>query len=145
MARLTDAQIRDADLNGKSYQLRDSALPGFFLQVNRASKSFKIQADLYTGERPRRRLVRTVRKTLGRVGEMTLDDARSQAMTLLADIKREIDPNAPSAHRARWPTDARLPPADQTIAAAKFITLDANLPTPVRTGDCPQGPRVRTH
>lgn len=76
--------------------------PRFFLQVNRASKSFKIQADLYTGERPRRRLVRTVRRTLGRVGGMTLDDARAQTMTLLADIKRGIDPNAPSQYAEAW-------------------------------------------
>ncbi len=107
MPRLTDAKIRDAKFNGKPYQLRDSALPGFFVQVNQKSKSFKIQADLYTGERPRRRLVRTVRRTLGRVGEIILDDARSQAMTLLADIKRGIDPNAPSQHAEAW-TVARL-------------------------------------
>lgn len=37
MTRLTDAKIRDAKFNGKPYHLRDSTLPGFFVQVNRSS------------------------------------------------------------------------------------------------------------
>jgi len=107
MPKLTDAKVRDARFNGKPVQVRDSAVPGFFLQVNRGSKSFKVQGDLYVGERGRRRLVRTVRMTLGRVDELSLDEARSRAMTLLAQIKRGVDPANPQLTAEGW-TVARL-------------------------------------
>lgn len=102
MPRLTDARIRDAKYKGRSVQLRDSTLPGFFVDVNKNSKSYKVQADLYVGERGRRRLVRTVRKTLGRVGEVALDDARVRAMGLLADIKRGVDPAKQTIRAEGW-------------------------------------------
>lgn len=37
MPRLADAKIRDAKFNGKPYQVRDSAVPGFFVAVNKKS------------------------------------------------------------------------------------------------------------
>lgn len=81
MPKLTDARIRNAKFKGKSEQLRDSSLPGFFVAVNKKSKSYKIQADLYVGERGRKTLVRSVRVTLGRTDELTLDEARAKAIT----------------------------------------------------------------
>jgi integrase len=64
------------------------------IQVNADSKSYKVQRDLWAGERGRRRLVKTFRRTLGRVEEISLDDARTRAQELIALVKRGVDPNA---------------------------------------------------
>jgi hypothetical protein len=52
--------------------------------VNKSSKSYKVQRDLWTGQRGRRRKVKTVRRTLGTTQELTLDDARTRAMQVIS-------------------------------------------------------------
>ncbi|MBK6704264.1 MAG: hypothetical protein IPG56_11250 [Caulobacteraceae bacterium] len=41
---------------------------GLLVDVNKLNKSYKVQKELWVGERGRRRLAKTVRKTLGTTG-----------------------------------------------------------------------------
>lgn len=93
--RLTEARIRALAYEGKPAVVRDAKVTGLLVAVNKTSKSYKVQRDLWQGPRGRRVLVKTVRHTLGGTEEMTLDDARSRALAVLDQIKRGIDPNAP--------------------------------------------------
>jgi len=106
MPRLTEAFVEKLQPNGKSFQVRDSNVKGFFVQVNKDSKSYKVQRDLWVGELGRKRLVKTCRITIGRVGEVSLSEARGRALELLGLISRGIDPGAP------------LPVATWTVAEA---------------------------
>src|SRR5262245_51083898 len=78
-------------------RVRDTTVKGLFAECGQTGVSLKIQADLWQGERGTRQLVRTVRMTLGKHPELSLDDARARAMAQLADIKRGIDPSVPAA------------------------------------------------
>jgi integrase len=93
--RLTEAFIHSLSHNGKDYVVRDTRVIGLMVAVNKSSKSYKIQRELWTGQRGRRKLEKTVRHTFGTIEEMTLEEARTRAATMLAQIKRGIDPNAP--------------------------------------------------
>ena len=88
--RLTEALVRGLGPGAH----RDTAVRGMMVVVNKRSASYAVQRDLYRGRTGRRQFVKTVRCTLGRVGDMTLDDARTRAMEVIAQIKRGIDPNA---------------------------------------------------
>ncbi|MEM6623781.1 MAG: integrase family protein [Pseudomonadota bacterium] len=94
--RLTEARIRSLAYEGKPSVVRDAKVTGLLVAVNKTGKSYKVQRDLWQGQRGRRKLVKTVRQTLGGTDEMTLDDARSRALAVLDQIKRGIDPNAPA-------------------------------------------------
>ncbi|WP_323717163.1 tyrosine-type recombinase/integrase [Paracoccus aminovorans] len=91
---------------GKPAIVRDAKVTGLLVAVNKTGKSYKVQRDLWVGQRGRKVLVKTVRHTLGGTEEMTLDDARSRATAVLDLIKRGIDPNAPppdpSADAGAW-------------------------------------------
>jgi hypothetical protein len=75
---------------GAAYLVRDTKVKGLMVAVNKASKSWKVQRDLYRGERGARQLVKTVRHTLGTVDQMKLDDARTRALEVIAMIKRKF-------------------------------------------------------
>lgn len=92
--RLTEGYIRTLGYLDRPYTVRDTVVTGLLVQINQKSKSYKVQRDLYTGERGRRRFVKTVRRTLGTTDEITLDDARTRAQELIAQVKRGEDPNA---------------------------------------------------
>ncbi len=97
--RLTEKRAANAPIKSKPYQLRDARLPGFFLQVSPGgSRSWKVQVDL---RRPGER-VETIRRTLGRVGELSLEEARLQASTLIAQVKAGRDPR-PQREAAQGP------------------------------------------
>ncbi len=85
--RLTDALARSLEPGDKPYVVRDIAVKGLMVAVNKRSKSYKVQRDLWTGEHGRRRLVKTVRRTLGTVDELRIKDARKEAMRLIATIQ----------------------------------------------------------
>jgi integrase len=68
---------------------RDTNVRGLMLIVNKASKTFACQGNLRRG----RRLIRTVRVTIGRADEMGLAEARKKARVLLAQIHSGVDPN----------------------------------------------------
>ncbi|WP_113913445.1 Arm DNA-binding domain-containing protein [Roseovarius dicentrarchi] len=93
--RLTEARVKALAFEGKPAVVPDAKVTGLLVAVNKGSKSYKVQRDLWQGQRGRRVLVKTVRHTLGTTDEMTLDEARTRAGALIEQIKRGIDPNAP--------------------------------------------------
>ena len=98
--KLTEAFIKGLrydNKNDKPVIVRDSAIKGLMVVANKGGTSFKVQHDLWTGERGRRRKEKTVRRTLGTTEELSLDVARTQAMEVLAQIKHGVDPNVPLA------------------------------------------------
>jgi integrase len=97
---LTEAFIKSLrydNKNDKPVIVRDSVIKGLMVVANKGGTSFKVQHDLWTGERGRRRKEKTVRRTLGTTEELSLDVARTQAMEVLAQIKHGVDPNVPAA------------------------------------------------
>jgi len=98
--KLTEAFIKGLRYDNKREKpviVRDSAIRGLMVVANKGTTSFKVQHDLWTGERGRRRKEKTVRCTLGTTEELSLDEARTLAMQVLAQIKQGVDPNAPAA------------------------------------------------
>ncbi|MCI0452294.1 MAG: integrase arm-type DNA-binding domain-containing protein [Candidatus Latescibacteria bacterium] len=95
--KLTEAFIRDLTYKDSDYLVRDTTIKGFMIAVNKRSKSYKVQRDLWVGERGRRRKTKTVRHTLGTTQELSLDEARTRAMQVIAQIKHGVDPNVPAA------------------------------------------------
>jgi integrase len=106
--KLTEKKVQQLQYTGKNHTVRDTQVIGLFVDVGKVSKSYKCQADLWAGDRGRRSYVRTVRVTLGKVGELPLDVARVRASELLAQIKAGVDP-------VRRPTPT---PTALTVAAA---------------------------
>jgi hypothetical protein len=101
--RLTEAFVQKLPHYEKLYVVRDTKITGLLLVVNKHSKSYKIQRDLWTGHRGRRRLIKTVRYTLGCTDELNLDEARIRATEILSQIKRGTDPNAkPAVSAESW-------------------------------------------
>lgn len=100
--KLTEAFVRQLAYDGKPYVVRDTKVTGFMVAVNKRSKSYKVQRDLWVGKLGRRRRVKTVRHTLGRTDDLSLDDARTQALVVLAEIKRGNDPNATANSAEGW-------------------------------------------
>lgn len=92
--RLTEGFVQKLPNHERAYTVRDTKITGLLLVVNKYSKSYKIQRDLWTGQRGRRRLVKTVRYTLGNAEELNLEEARIRAQEMLAQVKRGIDPHA---------------------------------------------------
>ncbi|MBW7057848.1 integrase family protein [Paracoccus bogoriensis] len=106
--RLTEARVKALAYTGKTQYIRDTKATGLILAVNKTSKTYKVQRDLWQGQRGRRRLVKTVRLTLGSTDELTLEDARLRAQEVISQIKRGIDPNAPGSSEAGTWTVQRL-------------------------------------
>ena len=75
-------------------------MTGLMVAVNKTRKSYKVQQDLWQGQRGPRRLVKTVRHTLGTTEKMTLEEARTRAGAVIGQIKQGIDPNAPATDPA---------------------------------------------
>jgi hypothetical protein len=71
--KLTEAIVSGLTPRDKPYLVRDTAVTGLLLAVNKTCKTYKVQRDLWTGKRGQRRLVKTVRHTLGTTDEMNLD------------------------------------------------------------------------
>ena len=63
--KLTEAFIRSLAYKDPSYLVRDTIIKGLMIAVNKQSKPYKVQRDLWVGERGRRRKAKTVRHTLG--------------------------------------------------------------------------------
>ena len=91
--KLTEAFIRGLPHEETSYVVRDTKVTGLLVAVNKTSKSYKVQRDLWRGQRGRRTLVKTVRHTLGTTDELTLEQARLKAEDVIRQIKLGIDPN----------------------------------------------------
>lgn len=92
--KLTEASVRGLPpATTRGYVVRDTELKGFI--VNKKSSSWAVQRDLWQGPRGRRRLVRSVRHTLGRVGIMPLRVAPEKALEAIQLIQQGVDPNKP--------------------------------------------------
>lgn len=92
--KLTEANVRDLPYtDGRKYVVRDTEIKGFMVTVGRKSKSWAVQRDLWQGSRGNRRLVKTVRYTIGRVGIVPLRVARERAIEAISLIQQGIDPN----------------------------------------------------
>ncbi len=106
--KLTEGFVAALPLDGSCYLIRDTKVTGLMLAVNRTCKSYKIQRDLWRGQRGRRRLIKTVRHTLGTTEELTLEQARLKAEDVIRQIKLGIDPNEPLADQKAegWSVDA---------------------------------------
>jgi len=107
--KFTEAFVAGLAPQAKPYLVRDTAVTGLMLAVNKTCKTYKVQRDLWTGKRGQRRLVKTVRYTLGDTDELTLDAARTLAMEVIAKIRRGEDPNSgPEGEPAHTWTVERL-------------------------------------
>ena len=71
--RLTESFIKSLSFGERAYLVRDTKVTGFLLAVNKKSKSYKVQRDLWRGQRGRRQFVKTVRHTIGTTDELSLE------------------------------------------------------------------------
>src|SRR5688572_12417898 len=100
--KLTQKMVDQIPLSERPQVVRDAAVTGLLLKIGKTSKAYAVQRELWVGERGRRRLVKTVRHTLGRTDELTLDEARTQALAVLAAIRSGRDPNEPKVAAEVW-------------------------------------------
>lgn len=77
--RLTEGYIKSPTYKTRAFAVRDTTVRGLLIDVNKLSKSYKVQKELWVGERGRRRLAKTVRKTLGTTEDLTLDEPRDRS------------------------------------------------------------------
>ena len=93
---LTEKRIRDAKPQGRQYMIWDPKLRGFGLKVSKTVKSYIV--DYRVGGKQRR-------ATIGRVGELSLADARKRASSMLDGIRSSgTDPLRQRAERRDAPT-----------------------------------------
>jgi integrase len=107
--RLTPRVLKRLELGQTA---RDSVVRGLFAKAGPRGVSLKLQADFRPGERtgaPRAR--ETLTMTLGRHPELSVEAARIQALSLLAEIRAGRDPRPQSA-----------PPAPAPVALAVVLT-----------------------
>lgn len=104
--RLTEGFIKSLPL-GTPVAVRDTKVTGLMVTVNKKSKSYKVQRDLWRGQRGHRQLIKTVRHTLGTTSELSLEEARQKAEDIIRQIKLGIDPNEPHANQRAegWTVD----------------------------------------
>src|SRR4029453_3298562 len=104
--KLTKTAVDAATFGDKDYELRDTVVPGFLLKVTPPGrKIFMVQYRTNVGERRK--------PTIGRFGELTVEQARLIARDWLADVRKGQDPSAQK-------TAARCAPSVKELCA-KFI------------------------
>ena len=86
--KLTQDIVDSEKWSGKTRFVRDADTRGLILAVNRHSKTWKVQRDLWRSGK-----VKTIRQTLGNTDELSLKDARTRALEVITLIRRGIDPN----------------------------------------------------
>ncbi|MFC5697493.1 tyrosine-type recombinase/integrase [Pseudomonas sp. GCM10022186] len=81
--KLTIRRLASLEVTGTEYQIHDTVVPGLFVRVTKAgAKSFLVTWG------------RAKKKTLGRVGIMTLDQAREEALLYLTEARKHGEPLA---------------------------------------------------
>lgn len=90
--KLTQKRVDAERWAGETRFIRDTAVRGLILAVNKTSKTWKVQRDQWINRR-----VKTIRHTLGSTEELKLDEARTLAQEVILKIKSGVDPNAPPA------------------------------------------------
>lgn len=99
--KLTKTVVDGAVSAEKDYELRDSAVPGFLCKITPAGrKVFMVQYRTNSGERRK--------PSIGQFGELTVDQARSLAQDLLAEVRRGNDPSAAKSAGRQAPTMKEL-------------------------------------
>jgi integrase len=83
---LTDRSVQGLRPKDRRYEVRDTLVPGLYVDVTKAGAKNFILCTRYPGKR------HPGRRTLGKVGVMTLAQARSTAREWLELIARGIDP-----------------------------------------------------
>jgi len=68
--KLTEGLIKGLKFEGKATTVRDAKVTGLMVVVNKTGKPYKVQRDLWHGQRGRRKLVKTVRHTLCRGADL---------------------------------------------------------------------------
>lgn len=111
--RLTETSVKALPLvqgNNPQYVVRDAKVAGLMVVVGKGARTYTVQRDLYSaGARGQRRKIKTVRKAIGRVEDISLEKARDQATELIRLIRQGIDPSAPLApHKAEGWTVAAM-------------------------------------
>lgn len=101
IAKLTKSVVESAQYKGQDYELRDTVVPGFLCKVTaKGRKIFMLQYRTNWGERRK--------PSIGRYGELTVDQARSIAQDWLADIRKGGDPSAAKLAGREAPTVKEL-------------------------------------
>jgi integrase len=132
---LTRAQIeRQTPPPSGRLVLWDGALPGFGVRVFASGQRSFILRYRMKGSR------KLHTETIGTYGKITLDEARSRAKDILADVRRDVDPTA--TRKARALADAR---AAQALTVARLVAdytaaLRAGTARTKRTGGRPPVP-----
>ncbi|MEQ3729415.1 MAG: integrase arm-type DNA-binding domain-containing protein [Tateyamaria sp.] len=90
--RLTETLIKNTQWKGKEVRLVDASLAGFYVAINKHTKTFKVKADLWVGTPGQKKKIRSVNQTFASVEQISLRDARTQAATYLSQIKAGTDP-----------------------------------------------------
>lgn len=85
--KLTKTAANAATAGKQPYELRDTTIPGFLLKVTPTGR--KIFMVAYVAANGQRR-----KPAIGRLGEITVEQARSIAQDWLADVRRGNDPSA---------------------------------------------------
>lgn len=105
--KLTKTLIDSTKAEAKDIELRDTIVPGFLCKVTPAgSKVFMVQYRTNAGLKRK--------PSIGRFGELSVEQARMIASDLMADVRRGKDPSAQKAADRTAPTVAEL--------CARFIT-----------------------
>lgn len=99
--KLTKSVVDVAGANTKDYELRDTVVPSFLCKITaKGYKVFMLQYRTNWGERRK--------PSIGRFGELTVEQARSIARDLLADVRRGNDPSAAKLAMRQAPTVKEL-------------------------------------
>ncbi|SFO22338.1 protein of unknown function [Roseovarius lutimaris] len=89
---LTETLIKNSHWTGKETRLVDETLPGFYVAINKQSKTYKVKADLWVGTPGQRKKVRSINQAFSGTQELSLREARTKASVYLAQIKSGSDP-----------------------------------------------------
>jgi len=109
--KLTPSLVAALRFQGERLVVRDTQVTGLMVRVQKNSKSYAVQRELWAGPPGARRLVKTCKITLGNVDDMTLDEARDRATALVRQIKRGVDPSAPASSAepvANWTVEKMI-------------------------------------
>ena len=105
--KLTKSAIDAAKPASSEYEMRDTVTPGFMVRVMPSGhKTFMISYRTNAGSKRRPKL--------GRVGEITIEQARRIAQDLLAEARRGRDPSAD-----KLPTAPRRPSVNSATASSR--------------------------
>ncbi|MBC3468636.1 site-specific integrase [Pseudomonas sp. RW10S2] len=99
--KLTKSAVDAAQPQAEAVELRDTLVPGFLCKITPVGrKVFMLQYRTNAGERRK--------PSLGRYGELTVEQARSLAQEWLAQVRRGGDPAAEKAEARQAPTVKEL-------------------------------------